>query len=643
MNKKILYLIIILIAVISIFGITDRLSVENNNKIVELTYDYQALKELEKTYNGQSISLKELKDLNINSIGLAPNDLEALINNGEVVFLDSQELHKNLLFSNNDMITNIFKKYKEINAILIFGKSSNYFNNLKLLKENLNLKFEEINNKNIVIFPVWKEDYLSIDLGFDQDLIKNIKDHGFNITYRLENSKYNEINFKMLAEIDQNSAIVFTGEEIVGYPDNIDKTAQIIKNKQSRFGFIEAIIAVQKGEDTLSKLLNFQISRVHSITQEEMNIYSKKKIVDRYIRAVKERNIRILYLRPIIKKDLNFLKVKKLNQNYLLNLKDNLFNLNYKIEKSEPFRTFSNNNIFIILAALGTVIGTVLLLIYIFNIKELILTIILVILGIIGIFVFYYIFDTNLFRAAIALGSSIIFPSLAIISQVLSTNSKKNILTYFKTVLITSIGALFVVVALSDIGYLTKIYQFRGVKLAFLTPLLIISIYYFFEYIIRQKGTTFKSKVIKLININLKVKHLIVLAVLAILGLYYVLRTGNFPILDIPVIEEKLRVTLEEILIVRPRFKEILIGHPALIVILFQFKQLRGNLGLYFLSLLALIGQINILNSFAHIHTPVLISLLRTAHGLWIGLIFGIIIVYVVNLVIKFSNKQKVK
>ena len=315
----------------------------------------------------------------------------------------------------------------------------------------------------------------------------------------------------------------------------------------------------------------------------------------------------------------------------------------YNIEQAVPYQSFSNSSIYLIFTALGILAGGVLLLIDIFKIKEDLLQYILVVLGIIGIFLTYFFLDMYFFRAGLALGSSVVFPSLAIIAQLLKKDRMKNIFNYMKAALITLAGAGFIISSLSDISYLTKINQFRGVKLAFLMPLLIITFYYFLEYIVREKDTTVKDKIFELLEINLKVKHLVILGVVGLAGIYYILRTGNFPILDIPAIEERFRVLLEDLLYVRPRFKEFLIGHPAFIIGLYFFKDIKKSLTLYFLGLLAVIGQLNMLNSFAHIHTPVLISLLRTIHGLWLGLILGLIAVVILKYLLKYFNKQKVK
>ena len=643
MNKKILYLVIILTLIVSLIGIRGRMMVEQSNNNVEMAFDYKSLLEMRDEYDNQTLALQDLKNAGINSIALTPIDLKRLIKRGQVVHLTISDINKRKILEDNQSAFWQEFTLGEQSAFLVFEAKNNYYNNLYYFKEELNLSFEEVNGKNIVFFPFWKEDYLSLDVGFDRELIDTIKENDLNVVYRFDNLDNNDLNYNLLSNLTANSTIVFAGQEILGHPDEIDKTAQLMQKNNNTFGFIEAIIGVQKGEDKLAKKLDYNIVRVHSITQEEMNIYSTSKIVDRYMRAVRERNIRFFYMRPIIKEDKDFSAVKTLNLEYIDRLKEGLVSAGYNIEQAVPYQSFSNSSIYLIFTALGILAGGVLLLIEIFKIKEDLLQYILVVLGIIGIFLTYFFLDMYFFRTGLALGSSIVFPSLAIIAQLLKKDRMKNIFNYMKAALITLAGAGFIISSLADVSYLTKINQFRGVKLAFIMPLLIITFYYFLEYIVREKDTTVKDKIFELLEINLKVKHLVILGIVSLAGIYYILRTGNFPILDIPAIEESFRNSLEDLLYVRPRFKEFLIGHPAFIISLYFFKDIKKSLTLYFIGLLAVIGQLNMLNSFAHIHTPVLISLLRTIHGLWLGLILGLIAVVILKYLLKYFNKQKVK
>ncbi|MFB0527855.1 MAG: DUF5693 family protein, partial [bacterium] len=113
-------------------------------------------------------------------------------------------------------------------------------------------------------------------------------------------------------------------------------------------------------------------------------------------------------------------------------------------------------------------------------------------------------------------------------------------------------------------------------------------------------------------------------------------------------IENRAREILEKLLIVRPRIKEFLIGHPLMILGIYLY--LKGgsrnlkvaqfakeeNLRLRAKSwqlfvILGIIGQVSIINSFCHAHTPLVISLARTINGIWLGIIIGVLLVNIVR------------
>ena len=100
-------------------------------------------------------------------------------------------------------------------------------------------------------------------------------------------------------------------------------------------------------------------------------------------------------------------------------------------------------------------------------------------------------------------------------------------------------------------------------------------------------------------------------------GAVYILRTGNFG-LPVANMEIVLREFLEKVLVVRPRTKEFLIGHPALYILL---RERRGKAA--WLMPVAVIGQLSMVNTFSHIHTPLLVTLIRTGYGLVFGYIIG--------------------
>ncbi|MCS7235613.1 MAG: DUF5693 family protein, partial [Armatimonadota bacterium] len=113
------------------------------------------------------------------------------------------------------------------------------------------------------------------------------------------------------------------------------------------------------------------------------------------------------------------------------------------------------------------------------------------------------------------------------------------------------------------------------------------------------------------------------LAVVAVAaaGLLLLVRTGNTG-LPMAAVEERVRDALERALVARPRTKEYLLGHPSLVLAL-----ACGAVGLrrYALPLLVVgaVGQAGLVNSFSHLHTPLLYTVWRTFNGLVLGSVVG--------------------
>jgi hypothetical protein len=118
----------------------------------------------------------------------------------------------------------------------------------------------------------------------------------------------------------------------------------------------------------------------------------------------------------------------------------------------------------------------------------------------------------------------------------------------------------------------------------------------------------------------------VALAAVAALGLV-VLRRGNFPIVGASEIELAVRSALAD-LFVRPRFKELL-GHPLALVALLQARWpwwARGGL-----LIAGVVAQASVLNSFSHYHTPLVVSFQRTAIALVLGGLAGLVLWRVVR------------
>ncbi|QDY44861.1 hypothetical protein FK545_03000 [Planococcus glaciei] len=181
------------------------------------------------------------------------------------------------------------------------------------------------------------------------------------------------------------------------------------------------------------------------------------------------------------------------------------------------------------------------------------------------------------------------------------------LIEYAKAVAVTLVGIWFIVVLLNGNQFLLGIDSFRGVKLVYILPMAFIALYAIWG--------NFKF----LLNMNVKYWHMLIFALIAVLGLYYISRTGNTG--SVSAIELQVRQALEQILYVRPRTKEFLIGFPLFVVALYVAK--RNVKASYFLLVPAVIGFLSMVNTFTHLHIPLSISLLRSVYSIILGFIIG--------------------
>ena len=119
--------------------------------------------------------------------------------------------------------------------------------------------------------------------------------------------------------------------------------------------------------------------------------------------------------------------------------------------------------------------------------------------------------------------------------------------------------------------------------------------------------------------------HLGAMAVLAAAAVFYVARTGNTAPGAASDSERVVRTFLEDLLVVRPRFKEFAFAWPAWTAACVLTWRGRGSGVMWLLVLATAVGQADVIDTFAHIHTPFLISLARVAIGLILGIVVSVV------------------
>lgn len=179
------------------------------------------------------------------------------------------------------------------------------------------------------------------------------------------------------------------------------------------------------------------------------------------------------------------------------------------------------------------------------------------------------------------------------------------------------VGGLIVSGTLIGVTWTLQNDQFSGVKVAHFLPIAIAAVI----LLMAQGGL--KKTLSEPITWGTAVLGLVVVGAVA----FMLSRTGNDNPAGVSELELGFRSLLDKILYTRPRTKEFLIGHPALILGLGLLwdSQTRRELAPWgaVLAAIGAIGLTSVVNTFCHLHSPVELAFARVGIGLVIGCILG--------------------
>lgn len=262
-------------------------------------------------------------------------------------------------------------------------------------------------------------------------------------------------------------------------------------------------------------------------------------------------------------------------------------------------------------------------------------------------------FGGILTRQLLALIAATVFPVLSMTVIVeLWESCKKNTPNTLKiiisatwqlalAVILSLIGASFVAAVLGDSRFFLEIDIYKGVKLTFILPVLLISLWYMQRFNVLSKGQIGNIAVHlkNFFSTRITVKHVAFLGVLAFVAYIFVGRSGHTAGVPVPALEIKMRLFLEQMMYARPREKEFMIGHPAFYLAAFAAYKQAPRLWQMLLVVGATIGQGSLVQTFAHMRTPVIMSYIRAVDGYALGAVLGIIAVIAVSILLPYVQK----
>ncbi|HEY3247892.1 MAG TPA: DUF5693 family protein [bacterium] len=488
-----------------------------------------------------------------------------------------------------------------------------------------------------------KEDLEEAGLGFaPQDLLR-YRTVGLIPVLRLRNyagltEQGLQYLIDQLRRLGSGYTVLFEFNEVLGFERLIDQTAEALRGLGARYARIEAFSErrKQRGEDRFTQRIRPDVIRLFSLTPEELQLLSPDDARGKFVLAARERNIRMLYVRPLVTSA--GLAGSEVNLEFVHALAADLHRFGLQNGQAAPLPVLdvpralsliiSAGAIALLVYALAVVaeaVGAPVPVAWLWGIS---LAGAMVTLGV------FFAGGFLLWRKLLALGVAATVPAV-LVAALLPPAGRRPAVQALRVLWIASAGAALagVVVAglLSEWEFMLAADGFTGVKLAHVVPVLLIVILLWRRDRPAQTWRDTLREAWAWSGRPLLLRYAIAAVVVGVAAVVLLARSGNFgfPLLGI---EDRLRTLAEQWLVVRPRTKEYLIGHPALILA-GAAAALGWRAWVLPLAAVGVIGQAGIINSFSHLHTPLLYTIWRTLNALVIGNVLGLVAVWVLTTV----------
>nr|WP_243864826.1 DUF5693 family protein [Paenibacillus castaneae] len=655
---------------------------EKASKHVEYVFDYRDIIEVAEKQAQPQLFLEEqlakLKESGVMTMSVYESSLKELQQSGRLTYYSSRDaalLQGKFEQAGQNYTYILFNGPQEEEKVGPIVKAA-------LDREEIVYRDWSYGGRNGLVVEIPVAEAVMKTLDFDPMALQTIHDAGFGLLPRFSDrvkpydQKSMDVLLGQLKELGVDR-VLFDGDKVKGASDqakakSLDGFAVLLNKYHIGIATIENLKKPQQGINKLAYLTNYNVVRLYSLSEKDSMDMSPEAITDRFLLAAKDRNIRMFFLNGTSQSSVDKAKIVHSldNINEAMSGKDGvvatLSNAGFTPGHPEPFKyeqpswskalrgVVAAGAIALIALMVGAFIPGVYIPVFL--------------LGIIGSAGLYLTSRTSLMEQGLALGAAVSAPTLALIwvmnriyartvgdrrivgggswSVGRSQSSKAPhqpgavydkgnqmkwifpsatigrrfglAITWFVSASLISIMAIPLVFGLlNNITYSLVLEQFRGVSVLHLAPIALVAVYVLF-----YNGQMSVGKLRSLLTKPITLTWIIIAAVIGIIGYYYLSRTGNAG--QVSSIELVIRGWLESTFGVRPRFKEFMLGHPPLVLGLFLALRYRAA---WLLVIAGSIGQLTMVDTFAHIHTPLYISVIRLLLGWGTGLIIGCILI----------------
>ena len=673
-----------------------RYNVETNNSQIDMVLDYDSVTHLAEQEGLDFFEvLHRMKGAGITSIAVYDATFEKLNRQGKVYALQGSEI-----IGHNQSGLDVDEIWRQAieaglinpDRVYIIGRNLQTYEEVK---KDITLRLGTnrvtpiiIGDMEILEVKDRYEIFMKKPITMPSEELAIVKDAGLNIVARPANflGCTPDTIREVFKRFDGYPVVemVFSGNEVLGAYDYVDVTAEEMKKRNITFGIIESYSQLQfypqAGMEQLARDLGYdRVARLHVIPPYDQNKISLHTAIYRWLRTDYERNIRINLFR-IYEKQAAGMTLAETNFKYISETAKDLRNGGYTLGKAGTFEDYYPNRFLRFLVIIGTVAAGVLCLSLIsreLNERTRLQITIFVALAILaGVPILMG--AGGKVRLIAALVSANVFPALAVIWQLdrlrsirvkarwQSIRSKSeggseypkvrvktelsigqviwlSLASLFITSLVSMAGAAYLAGALSDVIYFLEFEIFRGIKLTFVMPLILVGVAFLQRYnIIDEMRKSFSAggQLKEILEMEVTVKNLLMVFVVIFALAILVIRSGHstgMPVLDL---EVRLREWLEDTFYARPRSKELFLGHPAFVLAVAAFLKKFPKKILLALTIVATIGQSSMVETFAHVHTPIFVSFMRGVDGLIPGAILGVVAILMAYYAAKLKAKS---
>lgn len=488
--------------------------VEENNTRVELVMDYDDVVELAQLEGMPGPELmRSLKEAGLTSLAVTETSLEKLHKTGKLTVSSGADLlalyragnlDKPLFAEQNGQIDPariyIFVKRGEPGGSALFEEVRS-----DLARRLGPDRIHDVNGSADRLAMAVDANFEKVykwNLGLPTYAMREVTAAGFNIVARPTN--YTKVQpddisavFARLNGFDNVSGIMFVGEEALGYPDLLPATARELRERGLKLYMIESPVQLQflkqEGLLPLAAATGYQAARVYSISKDEQPKLKLDEAVHRWILADQERNIRVNLLRKF-EKTAPGLNLFETNVKYVRDVRDGLVENSFTIGPAMAYQTYFPSPWLLAAVIIGATAAGVLLLSLVWPFAPRYQYLLTAIVGLILILPVIKGGGTFV-RQAAGTVCAIVFPVLAMTWQLDRWRSREpyqgsdlgkiivdGVGALALTTLLSLAGGLYLGAVLGDVRFLLEMEIFRGVKLTFVMPLVLISLVYLVRY-----------------------------------------------------------------------------------------------------------------------------------------------------------------